>query len=113
MKSCNDCTHVYVCDDILTSACQATGECDYFENESQYKHTLRLIYADFIAAARKRRHDADTSSKRGDAMRASDLIRRAEDRESAAVRVRFYCRRVGFDPAREKPAEEGSNHERV
>lgn len=101
MKTCQSCIHEKVCR-IRTypSVYGLTGDaCDHFQSESEYKQILRTLYADFIGRANKARYDSSESSKRGNTAVAFVMQRIAEDRDLAAGRVRYYCRKVGFNPA--------------
>lgn len=68
------------------------------KTEDDALHTLRLIYADFMEGANRYRTRAEQSSMWGKAKDAAELHRDSEIRQHCASRVRFYCRRIGFDP---------------
>lgn len=95
MKNCENCIHAAVC--------RTPGEpCEHHMSESPAIHTLRLIYADFMAGANQCRTRAEACSLHGKSHDANNLLRQAEIRTSLASRVQTYCRRIGFDPAAER-----------
>lgn len=111
MKTCKDCIHRDVCEARRIGGDCGAETCDHFDSESQYKQTLLLIYAAFVATTNKRRSEAKTATMRGDPARSIELLRSAEDADLAASRVRVFCRKIGFDPKTE--LEERRNHESI
>lgn len=96
MKTCELCMHRTVCGITRSENQQA---CANFRTDGDAYRTLRLIYAELYASAKKNRERAETQSRFGDAATASELRRISEIQNSTASRVRFWCRKIDFDPS--------------
>ena len=92
---CDNCIHKDVC----VYVCAYRGECSHHKTESAAKHVLRLLYADFMAEARKYASEAAGNAGRGSSEFTSIKRDRASFAKSKADRVMFYCRKIGFDPS--------------
>ena len=96
MNTCKNCIHNHVCGVTHSDTSEA---CANFLTEDDARHTLRLIYADFTANSKRNRERADRHSRFGEADSAFELGRVSEIQASDASRVRFWCRKIDFDPS--------------
>lgn len=104
MKSCQDCIHYEVCHKRMFPSIYGIFDdgCDLFASENPYKRALRFIYADLNGKAAKYRSDAENNSNHGRAGYAMSQRESASLIERIAGRVRLYCLKIGYDPAKDK-----------
>lgn len=96
MNTCKNCIHNHVCGVTHSDTSEA---CANFLTEDDARHTLRLIYADFTANSKRNRARAERYSDFGEHGGAADLRRVSDIQASDASRVRFWCRKIDFDPS--------------
>lgn len=96
MKTCKDCIHNHVCGITHTDSNEA---CASFLSEDAARHTLRMIYMDFYSNAKRNRERAERYSRYGEADSATEIRRVSDIQASDASRVKFWCRKIGFDPS--------------
>jgi hypothetical protein len=95
MSICENCIHCKVCRYVS----EPQESCSYRKTEDAARHTLRMIYADFTANSKRNRARAERYSDFGEHGGAADLRRVSDIQASDASRVKFWCRKIGFDPS--------------
>lgn len=95
MSICENCIHCKVCRYVS----EPQESCSYRKTEDAARHTLRLIYMDFYSNAKRNRERAERYSRYGEADSATEIRRVSDIQASDASRVRFWCRKIDFDPS--------------